>query len=195
MFWRLGLRSTRTKLILGIVLGLVTETLLHQYSFRVPRPTVALDAPFQVGCKAPDVHAPRENATILMLARNEDIEKAAASISSLERHFNQWFKYPITFLNNEPWSEEFVTTMTDLISGEANFVVIPSGMFGYPDWVDQEKARKSIVEQGARKIYKAAQESYHHMCRFFSGYVFIEDIACFVDADCRWLANSTISRS
>ncbi|KAG9730592.1 nucleotide-diphospho-sugar transferase, partial [Aureobasidium melanogenum] len=41
-------------------------------------------------------------------------------------------------------------------------------MWGYPDHVDQDAARAQIKEQGDRGIVHAGQESYHHMCRFYS---------------------------
>ncbi|KAH0165522.1 nucleotide-diphospho-sugar transferase, partial [Aureobasidium melanogenum] len=41
-------------------------------------------------------------------------------------------------------------------------------MWGYPDHIDQDAARAQIKEQGDRGIVHAGQESYHHMCRFYS---------------------------
>ncbi|KAG9694066.1 kinase-like protein, partial [Aureobasidium melanogenum] len=41
-------------------------------------------------------------------------------------------------------------------------------MWGYPDHIDQDAARIQIKEQGDRGLVHAGQESYHHMCRFYS---------------------------
>jgi hypothetical protein len=51
------------------------------------------------------------------------------------------------------------------------FEVIPKEMWGYPEWIDKEKARKSMQDMKDRKIQYGGVESYHHMCRFQSGYV------------------------
>ena len=51
----------------------------------------------------------RANATILMLARNADVDNAVRSVRRLEDRFNKKFGYPWVFLNEEPFSEEFKT--------------------------------------------------------------------------------------
>lgn len=49
----------------------------------------------------------RANATLLMLARNNELEKAMQSVRELEEKFNRQFGYPWVFLNNMPFSQEF----------------------------------------------------------------------------------------
>ncbi len=49
----------------------------------------------------------RANATILMLARNGDVDGAVRSVRELEDKFNHKFGYPWVFLNEEPFSDEF----------------------------------------------------------------------------------------
>lgn len=51
----------------------------------------------------------RANATMLMLARNSDVNDAVRSVRRLEDRFNKKFGYPWLFLNEEPFSEEFKT--------------------------------------------------------------------------------------
>jgi mannosyltransferase len=86
------------------------------------------DRPFQYGCSIPDASGPRENATILMLARNREIWGALRVIESLEEHFNRWYKYPVLFLNNEPWIDWFILILTNATSGTVIFDVIPENM-------------------------------------------------------------------
>ncbi|KAF2189964.1 glycosyltransferase family 15 protein [Zopfia rhizophila CBS 207.26] len=161
--------SVRWRPLLLIFLGLALEDLFHQYRYYVPRPSQPLDAPFQIGCQDPKTDAARENATIIMLTRNEDVDGAAASILSLENHFNRWFHYPVIFLNDKPWSNKFITTLTEIVSGEVKFEVIPAEMWDYPKWMNKEDAKERVAAQGANGIYKGGLESYHHMCRFYSG--------------------------
>ena len=49
----------------------------------------------------------RANATIVMLARNSDINGVAKSIKQMEDRFNKRFRYPYVFLNEEPFSDDF----------------------------------------------------------------------------------------
>ena len=157
-------------LITAICFLLCVETLVHINNYEVKRPIEPLDAPFSMGCQEPDVRAPRENATIVMLARNRELDGAVKSVKSIERQFNRWFHYPILFLNDEPWDQEFIDGLTRVSSGKASFEVIKSGMWGFPDWMDQNEARRKMKQQEAKGVMYAGLESYHHMCRFNSGY-------------------------
>lgn len=153
-----------------VLLGLfAAEAFLHSQAWAVPRPSEPEDRPFYTSCQEPNVSAPRENAVLVMLARNEELHKAKHSIDSVERHFNRWFNYPVVFLNDEPWDDDFVEVLNASVSGGATFEVIPNGKWGFPDWMDATAARASIAEQGAEGIKYAGKETYHHMCRFFSG--------------------------
>ena len=158
-------------LITAICFILCVETLVHINSYEVRRPPEPLDAPFAVGCQEPKVDAPRENATIVMLARNRELDGAIKSVKSIERQFNRWFHYPIVFLNDEPWDQEFIDGLTKVSSGKATFEVIKANMWGFPDWMDQTEARRRMKQQEAKGVMYAGLESYHHMCRFNSGYV------------------------
>ncbi|KAI1190248.1 glycolipid 2-alpha-mannosyltransferase [Nemania serpens] len=172
-FPRLRRRGLHKSPVLWVILvSAFIEVSLHALRFRVPVPSRELDVPFYGTCREPDVDAPRENAAIVMLARNEEVEKARRSVESLERHFNQWFQYPIIFLNNEPWSDAFIETLNASTSAETFFDYVPQHEWLFPDWMNQERARASIKSQGDHGVLYAGKETYHHMCRFFSGYFY-----------------------
>ncbi|KAI0532590.1 glycolipid 2-alpha-mannosyltransferase [Xylaria digitata] len=155
-----------------VVVATFIEVASHVFRFRVPVPSRELDTPFYTTCQEPEVNAPRENAAIVMLARNEEVEQARHSVESLERHFNQWFKYPIVFLNDEPWNDEFIQTLNATTSAETFFESVPKKEWLFPEWMDQDDARASMKSQGESGILYAGKETYHHMCRFFSGYFY-----------------------
>jgi alpha 1,2-mannosyltransferase len=54
----------------------------------------------------------RANATIVMLARNGDIQGAVKSMKQMEDRFNKRFRYPYVFLNEEPFSDQFKEYVT-----------------------------------------------------------------------------------
>jgi alpha 1,2-mannosyltransferase len=66
--------------------------------------------------------ARRANATIVMLARNSDIKGVLRSIKQMEDRFNRRFLYPYTFLNEEPFSDQFKESVANLLldEGEVN---------------------------------------------------------------------------
>lgn len=152
-----------------IVLAAALDIYRNVRRFHMPHPPEPLDPPFEIGCQDPDTEAPRENATILMLARNTDIAGAVSSLQSLEARFNKWFHYPVVFLNNQAWHQDFIDAVTDVVSGPAHFGTLNSSMWGYPPWIDQERARASMDEQAHSGVLYAEDEDYHHMCRFNAG--------------------------
>lgn len=152
-----------------ICLGLLIEVLLHQYYYHVPRPSRDADNVFQVGCVEPDTSSPRENAAIIMLAQNEDLESALSSLRSLEDHFNRWFHYPVVFMNDQAFTPEFKEAVGKVVSGETKFEVIGKEYFGYPDWMDETTGKEMVKANGELGVHKGGMESYHHMCRFYSG--------------------------
>lgn len=170
MFQSLPRPSRRLLIILSsILVPLFIEVFIHWRTFDIPTPTHDLDAPFQTGCREPDTSAKREDAVLVMLAQNSEIDAAKHTVDSVEAKFNRWFHYPYVFLNDKPWDPEFMRIMNDSVSGKARFEVIPSSDWTYPSWMDEDAARQSIVKQGERGIHYGGREGYHHMCRFFSG--------------------------
>ena len=163
--------SLRNITLLFVAMLLILEILIHVRNFHITPPKHSLDMPFSISCQVPDVQAPRENAAIIMLARNQELNGAVKSIKSLEKQFNRWFHYPIVFLNDDPWEQSFIDALTRVASGKVQFEVIAkdSGMWGFPEWMDEDDAKAAIARQGVRGIKYGGLESYHHMCRFNSG--------------------------
>lgn len=131
------------------------------------------DRVFVTGCLEPErqITAPRANAVFVVLARNKELDGVLQSIKSIERHFNRWFHYPYVFLNDGDFNSTFKETITNYTSAPVEFGKIEPSMWGYPDWVDKEVAREGIRKQGDAAIMYGGMESYHHMCRFYSGWV------------------------
>lgn len=131
-----------------------------------------IDKPFVIGCVEPQVDQPRANAALVVLARNSEIEGVSQSISSLERHFNRWFNYPYVFLNDEPFNSTFKQAIMNLTSSKVEFGMIDERDWNFPEWADEEQVAEAIAQQGDRAIMYGNMESYHKMCRFYSGKFF-----------------------
>jgi len=128
------------------------------------------DKVFSTGCQIPDTSQPRANATFVVLARNKELDGVIESIKSVERHFNRWYHYGYVFLNDGDFNSTFKETVANYTSGTVEFGKIDPSMWGYPDWADEDVAREGIRQQGDAAIMYGGLESYHHMCRFYSGY-------------------------
>jgi alpha 1,2-mannosyltransferase len=129
----------------------------------------------------------RANATIVMLARNTDMNGAAKSIKQMEDRFNKRFRYPYVFLNEEPFTDQFkecvalphshlFVTLTvaviqrdrrrisGLTDATVEFGLIPREHWQQPDWIDEEKATasrdamvKNNVIYGGKRALTAAE--------------------------------------
>src|SRR5579871_5372639 len=98
-FFACALRHVTTRrltIAIAIVIPFFLESLWHARTSAslAPTPLQPLDAPFTTACREPDVTMPRERATAIMLARNEDLAGAKLAIESWEQQFNQFFHYP-----------------------------------------------------------------------------------------------------
>ncbi|KAF1849368.1 glycosyltransferase family 15 protein [Cucurbitaria berberidis CBS 394.84] len=127
------------------------------------------DKPFVVGCLEPKVNAPRANAAFVVLARNKELDGVIQTVKSIERHFNRWFHYPYVFLNDGEFNATFKETVLNHTSAAVEWGTISAEHWGFPDWVDPAVAKEGIAKQGDHAIMYGGMESYHHMCRFYSG--------------------------
>ncbi|ORY82714.1 nucleotide-diphospho-sugar transferase [Protomyces lactucae-debilis] len=138
-----------------------------------------LDSPFVQGCGDPVAAAaayPRENAAFVILARNSELDSVLHSMSSLEHHFNRWFQYPYVFLNDAAFTDAFKAGVSKGTKANVAFGQVNSSMWGFPEWADKARYREAMAQQGDRGIKYGGLESYHHMCRFFSGYFFNHEL-------------------
>ncbi|KAG1782534.1 glycosyltransferase family 15 protein [Suillus placidus] len=126
----------------------------------------------------PQVSPPprRANATLVMLARNNDLNGVISSVEQLEARFNRKFNYPWVFLNDEPFSTDFKRRVSVLTDANVSFGLIPREDWIQPDWIDEGRAqegRNNLVRQGV--IY-GGNVSYRNMCRFNSGFFFRHEL-------------------
>ncbi|KAI9842589.1 MAG: alpha 1,2-mannosyltransferase 2.4.1 [Sclerophora amabilis] len=125
------------------------------------------------GGLAPAVDSgPRMNATFVSLARNVDVWEIARSIRQVEDRFNKRFNYDWVFLNDKPFDSQFKKVTTALVSGTTRYGQIPKEHWSYPDFIDQEKAKKTREDMKERKIIYGDSVSYRHMCRYESGFFY-----------------------
>ncbi|KAG7665832.1 uncharacterized protein J8A68_000658 [[Candida] subhashii] len=117
------------------------------------------------------VYNSRENATFLILCRNSDIFTTLETIQNIQDRFNNKFNYDYTFLNDEPFTDEFIYLISSYIpKGNINFGSIPPAHWSYPDHIDQSKAQR--IRQNYADIPYGDSESYRHMCRYYSGFFY-----------------------
>jgi len=118
--------------------------------------------------RSPQIH--KANATFIMLAHNDEIWKALTSIQSVEDRFNSKRGYPWVFLNDVPFSEEFIRRTRSAVSGDAMYDVIPREQWHQPDSIDEAQAALRRIRMKVFKVAYADSVQYRNQCRFNSGF-------------------------
>ncbi|EGW33040.1 mannosyltransferase [Spathaspora passalidarum NRRL Y-27907] len=112
----------------------------------------------------------KENATLVMLCRNSELEGALKSMRSLEDRFNRHYKYPWVFLNEVPFSDEFIEKTTLMASGKVYHELIPEEDWEAPKFINETKLQESL--DSSHHIIYGSYRSYRNMCHFNSGYFY-----------------------
>ncbi|KAI8886579.1 glycosyltransferase family 15 protein [Backusella circina FSU 941] len=127
--------------------------------------------PYIYDYKNTDTHT-REKAAFIVLARNTDLDGLRNAMRNMEDRFNKNYNYPWVFLNNEPFDEKFKEYTTGISSGKTYYGELSQEMWGYPEWIDEDRARQCREKMDAEGVIYGGLESYRHMCRFQSGFFF-----------------------
>jgi alpha 1,2-mannosyltransferase len=118
----------------------------------------------------------KANAAFVVLARNSDLPGIMESIKQMEDRFNKKFQYPYVFLNEEDFSEEFISATTEVTSTKCTYGKIPHDHWYQPDWIDEEKATKARLDMIEHKVIYGHSVPYRNMCRFNSGFFFRHEL-------------------
>lgn len=111
-----------------------------------------------------------ENATLVMLVRNKELQGALSSMRSLEDRFNRDYKYPWVFMNDVPFDPDFIEQTTLMASGKTFYELIPKEDWDPPSHIDAWKFEQNL--KNSWDIIYGPVRSYRNMCHFNSGYFY-----------------------
>lgn len=94
----------------------------------------------------------------------------------VEDRFNRRFRYQWTFMNDLPFSADFIKYATGMASGPVEFVQIPKKHWDVPNDLN-----KTLMVDGMQKLVDAniiygRSISYRKMCRFNSGFFYEQEV-------------------
>jgi len=117
---------------------------------------------------------PRENAAIVLLLREKDLEALLPTLANFEDSFNAAFRYPYVFLADPDagaLSDAFRDAVARALPAGAvtEWAMIPADEWRIPRWMDILETREGFAQQERDGVQYAGREGYHHMCRFYSG--------------------------
>ncbi|KZT42076.1 glycosyltransferase family 15 protein [Sistotremastrum suecicum HHB10207 ss-3] len=118
----------------------------------------------------------KANAAFVVLARNNDLQNVIASMKQMEDRFNKKFDYPWVFLNEQPFSEDFIKRTTEVTASKTSYGLIPKEHWVQPEWIDEPKAAKARQKMLENKVIYGGSVPYRNMCRFNSGFFFKHEL-------------------
>ncbi|KAG5421541.1 KTR2 [Candida metapsilosis] len=115
----------------------------------------------------------KENATMIMLVRNGELEGALSSMRSLEDRFNREYKYPWVFMNDEPFDEEFVEKTSLMASGKTYYELVPAEHWQPPPYINKTRLEENL--NTSTSVLYGFSRSYRNMCHFYSGFFYKQE--------------------
>lgn len=91
-------------------------------------------------------------------------------MKQIEDRFNRNYHYPWTFLNDEPFTEEFRNHTTRMASGATEYGLIPEKEWSMPEWISEDKFQETIKWMSEKNVIYGDSRTYRHMCRYNSGF-------------------------
>eukprot|EP00892_Ulva_mutabilis_P007266 jgi/Ulvmu1/4911/UM201_0003.1 len=114
----------------------------------------------------------KENAVIVILARNEEADALTVTIANFEEMFNSRYSYPYVFLNDVPFTQDFKAAMVEVASGLCTFATIPREYWEVPQWINHSRVEEGMQKMEKDGVIYGSSLSYRSMCRFNSGFFF-----------------------
>lgn len=142
---------------------------LHQFLLR-SQPHI-LHTPIII--TKPNDNYDREDATFVVVCRNEEIYDILQTIQITQDRFNHRYNYDWVFLNDKQFDVHFMHTVAQFIpKGMVKFGQIPPEHWSYPPWINQTVAAQERQRMDDLGVVYAQSESYRHMCRYFLGFFY-----------------------
>ncbi|KAJ2492612.1 hypothetical protein IWW47_004945 [Coemansia sp. RSA 2052] len=123
----------------------------------------------------------RASASFVVLIRNREMNEFRATMRQLEDRFNGKYHYPYLFLNDEPFTDEFMQTIAASTTSNVTFALIPRDHWSVPDFIDETQAAAARQQMAANNVIYGGSLSYRHMCRFNSGFFYKHPLLQSVD--------------
>lgn len=112
------------------------------------------------------------DATFFTICRNSDLDGIKSSIETVENKFNKHYHYPWVFANDEPFTKEFKSEISKIVSGNTIFTTIPKEYWDVPPFIDDILMKQQLERLERDGVLYGGSLSYRKMCRFNSGFFY-----------------------
>jgi alpha 1,2-mannosyltransferase len=111
----------------------------------------------------------KQNACFFVLTRNQDLSDLIKTITQIENAFNHNYKYPYVIVSDELFTGFFQKQIRKHTRSLVEFGQISVDEWSVPKWIDPNQLKLNLKD---KKVFKNSILSYHHMCRYYSGFFF-----------------------
>ncbi|CAJ0909759.1 777_t:CDS:2 [Entrophospora sp. SA101] len=118
----------------------------------------------------------KAKAAFVVLIRNDDLKSFRYTMVQLEQRFNRKYKYPYVFLNDVPFTEEFMNQTRSLTEANCEFGLIPVEHWSVPSSIDKELMESAMKQMAEERVIYGGSLNYRHMCRFESGFFYRHEL-------------------
>jgi len=103
------------------------------------------------------------------------LDQWVKTMIEFESNFNEDYNYPYIFMNDEVFTQDFKDTVLNLTKSRVEFGLVPKEHWSIPEWINMDKLNQ-LMNTSLKKIWSGTKLSYHHMCRYYSGFFFRENL-------------------
>ncbi|CAG8625379.1 7747_t:CDS:2, partial [Paraglomus brasilianum] len=101
----------------------------------------------------------RLKAAIVILVRNSELDQLLLTLKQFEDRWNRKYNYPYVYLNDVPFTEEFIEKTSAMTMAKTYHATIPKEMWSYPSWINQTKAETTRVQMELDNVPYGGLES------------------------------------
>ena len=117
----------------------------------------------------------KPNACLFILVRNKELKEWLETMKQFEKNFNSKYNYPYIFMNDVPFTQEFMQKVLEATKSKVEFGQVPKEHWSIPKWINNRNFKKKLITS-LKKMWSGTKISYHHMCRYYSGFFFRENL-------------------
>ncbi|KAJ2721616.1 hypothetical protein GGI07_003853 [Coemansia sp. Benny D115] len=177
---RRGCRAIALGALLGCTCYLLLSFLLVSHSTDHPTTINTRDAAGGVIRYSSNLPTPlartspserRSDACLLFITRTVSLTKVRRTLYDVQRRFNDRFGYPVVFLSEEPFSDDFQAAVRYMVPADqdVHFGLIPDADWDYPEWVDRQRARQMAEAWANSNELAVDRAGWRHMVRYWAG--------------------------
>ncbi|RIB13756.1 Glycosyltransferase Family 15 protein [Gigaspora rosea] len=107
----------------------------------------------------------KANACFMILSENSRLEGVKSTMRQIEDRFNHKYNYPYIFLNDVPFTQEFINFTKAMTKAKTKYGLVSKEHWSFPNYINIELVNKNIQEMANNRIPFGSSLSYRHMCR------------------------------